>query len=278
MSEAGKLSQEAPAPRCWIGGIGLLGPGLAGWAASVPVLAGTARWQEAAPVVPPPALLGAAERRRASLAVRLALAVASEAVEGSGLAPEALDTVFASSNGDGAVVGAILDALATPGGDVSPTLFHNSVHNAAAGYWGIGAGSMRASVSLGCHDDTVPLGLLQAATAVAAWGHPVLFCAYDAPLTPPLDACRLTTLPFATAMLLLPAPQPGARATLALRHAEGQGGPEAAPRSPLRAALEEANPAARALPLLEALAARQAVRFAWPLLDGLRLEAELAPC
>lgn len=270
-------TRKAPALRCWIGGIGLLGPGLAGWAASEPILSGAAPWQEAAPVVPPPALLAAAERRRTSLAVRLALAAAAEAVEGSGFAPDALDTVFASSNGDGAVVGAILDALATPGGDVSPTLFHNSVHNAAAGYWGIGAGSMRPSVSLGCHDDTLPLGLLQAATQVAAWGRPVLFCAYDAPLTPPLDACRPTTVPFATAMLLLPEPRPGAHAALALRHGAEEA-PEAAPRGPLRAALEGANPAARALPLLEALAARRATQFAWPLLDGLHLQAELAPC
>jgi len=172
----------------------------------------------------------------------------------------------------------ILDALATPGGDVSPTLFHNSVHNAAAGYWGIGAGSMRPSVSLGCHDDTFPLGLLQAATEVAAWGRPVLFCAYDAPLNAPLDACRPTAVPFAVAMLLLPEGEPGARATLALRHLPEEPAAEACPRSGLRAALEAANPAARALPLLEALAARQPARLAWALLDGMGLEAELAPC
>ncbi|MXP64233.1 3-oxoacyl-ACP synthase [Roseomonas sp. M0104] len=271
--------ETAPPPvRCGIGGIGLLGPGLAGWAASEAVLAGMAPWQEAAPAVPPPAMLAPAERRRASLVVRLALAAAGEAVAGSGLAPEALDTVFASSNGDGAVVGAILDALATPGGDVSPTLFHNSVHNAAAGYWGIGAGSMRPSVSLGCHDDTFPLGLLQAATGVAAWGRPVLFCAYDAPLNPPLDACRPTAVPFALAMLLLPEGADGARATLGLRHRPEAPATEAAPRSALRTTLEEANPAARALPLLEALAARKPARLAWPLLDGMGLEAELSPC
>ncbi|MDJ0389539.1 beta-ketoacyl synthase chain length factor [Roseomonas sp. E05] len=275
---SGAPETAPPAVRCRIGGLGLLGPGLSGWAASEPVLAGAAPWQEAAPVVPPPALLAPAERRRASLVVRLALAAAGEAAAASGLAPGMLDTLFASSNGDGAVVGAILDALATPGGDVSPTLFHNSVHNAAAGYWGIGAGSMRPSVSLGCHDDTFPLGLLQAATQVAAWGRPVLFCAYDAPLTPPLEACRPTAVPFAAAMLLLPEAQSGARATLALRHRPAAPATEARPRSALRAALEEANPAARALPLLEALAARQPAHLAWALLDGMGLEAELAPC
>jgi len=266
------------AVRCGIGGLGLLGPGLPGWATSEPVLAGAAPWQEAPPTVPTPAMLAPAERRRASLVVRLALAATAEAIAESGFTPEMLDTVFASSNGDGAVVGAILDALATPGGDVSPTLFHNSVHNAAAGYWGIGAGSMRPSVSLGCHDDTFPLGLLQAATEVAAWGRPVLFCAYDAPLNAPLDACRPTAVPFAVAMLLLPEGEPGARATLALRHLPEEPAAEACPRSGLRAALEAANPAARALPLLEALAARQPARLAWALLDGMGLEAELAPC
>lgn len=264
--------------RCWVGGVAVLGPGLPGWAASEAALAGTAPWAAAEVVVPPPAMLPATERRRTSPAVRLALAVAAEAAGEEDAA--ALETVFASSNGDGAVVGAILETLTDPAGAISPTQFHNSVHNAAAGYWGIGTGSTSPSVSVGGHDNTVAAGLLQAAAAVSTRRRRVLFCAYDAPLPPPLAAVRRTTVPFAAAMVLLPGPDPAARATLELRfasggpHPDGTGPPAADPLD----ALEAENPAARALPLLRALAARRPpVTLRLPMFGDSCLEIEVSP-
>lgn len=260
--------------RCHIGGLALLGPGLPSWAEAEPVLAGRAPWQEAPPVVPPPALLAPTERRRTSLVVRLALAAAGAAVEAAGVPADSLETVFASSNGDGAVVGAILDSLAAPDGEVSPTQFHNSVHNAAAGYWGIGAHSTRPSISLGCHQDSVPIGLLQAAAQVAGRGVPVLFCAYDAPLAGPLGPLHQVDFPFAMACVLTPGPVAGTRGRLTLRH---HAGPAAETPSPWNA-LGTANPAARALPLLAALAAGQPATILQPLLDEGHVSIEVAPC
>ena len=188
-----------------IAGIAVQGPGLAGWAASVPVLAGAQPWTRTELAPPAPALLPATERRRTSPSVRLALATALEAVQASALAPESLASVFASSNGDGQVVGAILDALQEPQVTISPTQFHNSVHNAAAGYWGIAVGSSRPSVSLGGHDRVFATGLLHAAAQAVATREPVLFCAYDAPLPAPLSGKRRTDVPFACALVLAPA-------------------------------------------------------------------------
>jgi beta-ketoacyl synthase-like protein len=187
--------------------------------------------------------------------------------------------VFASSNGDGAVVGAILETLTDPLGAISPTQFHNSVHNAAAGYWGIGMGSTSPSVSVGGHDDTVAAGLLQAAAAASARRRRVLFCAYDAPLPQPLSAVRRTTVPFAAAVVLLPEPGASARAALALRFRPGAPPQPAASEAadPLDALAAE-NPAARALPLLRALAARRPAALRLPLLGDASLEIELAPC
>lgn len=259
---------------CHIGGLALLGPGLPGWAESEAVLAGRVSWQDAPVTVPPPAVLAPTERRRTSLVVRLALAAATAAVESAAVAPDTLETVFASSNGDGAVVGAILDSLAAPDGEVSPTQFHNSVHNAAAGYWGIGAHSTKPSISIGCHQDSFALGLLQAAAQVAGRGVPVLFCAYDAPLAGPLAPMHPTAFPFAMACVLTPEPTAATRAALTLRHLHG-----AAPATPSPwLALAEGNPAARSLPLLAALAARDAVTLVLPLLDDARLEIEVSPC
>ncbi|WP_338664977.1 beta-ketoacyl synthase chain length factor [Pararoseomonas sp. SCSIO 73927] len=249
--------------RCRIAGVGLLGPGLPGWEASRPVLTGEVPWEPGPVALPPPAALPATERRRTSASVRLALAAAAEAVAASGLPAGELETVFASSNGDGAVVGAILEALSGGDGAISPTQFHNSVHNAAAGYWGIAAGSMRPSVSLGGHDDSFPTGLLQAAAAVVARGVPVLFCAYDAPLPPPLHARRPTEAPFAAALVLVPDVQ-GVGTPLTVGFVEAA---EEGPAGPL-AALAAGNPAARAVPLLRALAAGRAARIGLPLADG----------
>jgi hypothetical protein len=254
---------------CHIGGLALLGPGLPGWALSQPVLLGEQPWQDAPVTVPPPAMLAPTERRRTSLVVRLALAAATEAAESSGMAADMLETVFASSNGDGAVVGAILETLATPGGDVSPTQFHNSVHNAAAGYWGIGAHSTRPSISIGCHRDSFPLGLLHAAARQV----PVLFCAYDAPLPNPLAALQPTGFPFAMACVVTPEPTAATHARLTLRYCVGEA-PVA--QSPWQA-LEDGNAAARALPLLAALAVRRPTQLTLPLLDGAWLEIEVTP-
>jgi hypothetical protein len=261
--------------RCWIGGLAVLGPGLPGWKASEATLAGNAPWTPTDCTVPPPAMLPPTERRRTSLAVRLALAAAAEAAAGEDAAT--LETVFASSNGDGAVVGAILETLTDPAGAISPTQFHNSVHNAAAGYWGIGMSSACPSISLGGHDDIVAAGLLQAAAAVSARRRRVLFCAYDAPLPPPLAAVRRTTIPFAAALVLLPEPGAPARAALDLRFRPDTTHAAAAPGDALDALAAE-NPAARALPLLRALAARRAAALRLPLLGDACLEIELAPC
>nr|WP_280842910.1 beta-ketoacyl synthase chain length factor [Pararoseomonas baculiformis] len=224
-------------------------------------MTGEAPWEPGPVALPPPAALPPTERRRTSAAVRLALAVAAEASAASGLAPESLETVFASSNGDGAVVGSILEALSTPGGAISPTQFHNSVHNAAAGYWGIAVGSMRPSVSLGGYDDSFPAGLLQAVAAVVARRVPVLFCCYDAPLTAPLDARRMTEGVFGVGFVLVPEDAPVA---LSVEMADRAEPASAGALGPLMAG----NPAARALPLLQALAAGRAERIGLPLLDG----------
>lgn len=257
-----------------IAGIGLLGPGLAGWAASVPVLVGAVP-HVSAPVVPPvPALLPATERRRTGPSVRLALAVAAEAVHASGLPPEELDTVFASSNGDGQVIVSILEALHAADGAISPTQFHNSVHNAAAGYWGIAAGSARPSISLGGHDFAFATGLMQAVAQVAAQRVPVLLVAHDVPLPPPLAALRPGEGAFAVALVLVP----GSGALGALNLMYSAEGAAAEPALPMAfEALRTGNPMARALPLLMALAARRAATLRFALPEAAALDVTVTP-
>ena len=259
-------------------GIGIWGPGLLGWTKSLPVLQGRQdpAFEEAMP--PPSALLSATERRRSGLSVRLALAVAQEASAMAGIPPGAVRSVFGTSNGDGPVVHAILETLAGPDRQVSPTQFHNSVHNAAAGYWSIGAGSQMPALCLGCHDATFAAALLKAAAEGQAEDSPVLLCVYDAPMPEPLGRVRPTDGAFGAALVLSPQRSGDSLARISVRYkAEPVEAGAWEPRVPGLRRLAAGNPAARALPLLEALARSEPDAMQAELLDG-RIEIEVEPC
>jgi hypothetical protein len=253
------------------------------------VLAGEIGREIGRPVQPPaPAILSPTERRRASLVVRLALAVAGEAAAMSAIPPQDLRAVFGSSNGDGAVLHAILESLTRGDGQVSPTQFHNSVHNAAAGYWTIGTGSRLPATCIGCHDFTAGTALLAAAVEVEAERAPVLLCVYDAPMPPPLDQVRSTAEAFAAALVLAPPGRGMASLRLGLVPGDAQGdapgdgpgdGPGDAPRDAPRdaSAAPGCNPAALLLPLLQRLAGAGYGAVRLPLLDA-ALEITVEPC
>jgi hypothetical protein len=263
-----------------VGAIALLGPGLDGWSASRQVLAGAASYVATPPQLPAPTSLPPAERRRTTPTIRLAMAAAEATLAAAApLDPSGLASVFASANGDGTVIDAILATLATPQRAVSPTQFHNSVHNSPAAYWAIGHGSNGPSASLGCWDASFAAGLLQAAAKVQARREPVLFCAYDAAFPPPLDAVRPTSLPFATAMILTPNPEAYSEARISIRFAVG-GCDEAlaAPRLASLQPLRQANAAAHALRLLETVARREADSIQLAYLDDSHLVVEVTPC
>ncbi len=245
---------------CSVRGVGLLGPGLPGWQDSRPILAGTQSWTRSPMVFPAPAILPPTERRRAGPIIRLALTVAAEAVAASGLDPASLRAVFASGNGDGATIGTVLDAITRPDGFVSPTLFHNSVHNAAAGYWSIGVGSMRPASCLGCHDGSFAGALMKAMAECRAEAEPVLLVVYDVPFPSPLDVVRPTGDAFGMALVLAPTGG-GPRLT-----ADWRDFPTATTRPRLDSLA--ANPAAHSLALLELLARGEPGQIAASLLDG----------
>src|SRR5688572_11787766 len=175
--------------RAFVEGIGLVGPGLNGWQAIRATLAG-GPYHPAPTSVVASALLPATERRRAGMPVKLALAVGIEAIESAGRDAASLPTVFTSSSGDCDNVHAMCESLATPERQVSPTRFHNSVHNAAAGYWSIATQCRAPSTSLCCHDASFGAGLLDAASQVAIERRAVVLIAYDHPYPAPLGNAR----------------------------------------------------------------------------------------
>lgn len=263
--------------RVYVHGVGLRGPGLAGWPASRPILSGQAPWEAEPAPRPSGAMLPATERRRSTPTIRLAMDAAQEALAQSGLAADGLATVFACSGGDMEVVQALCEGLAAPAREVSPTRFHNSVHNAPAGYWSIATGARLPSTSLSCYDDSFGAGLLEAATQAAVDGWPVLLAAYEVPAPFPLYAARPVQGVFGTALVLCAAPA-GALAVLDLGLVPDAGLACSRMANDALEALRQANPAARALPLLAALAAPCAAELLLAHHQENRLRIRVTPC
>jgi hypothetical protein len=259
----------------YIGGVGILGPGLNGWQQAAAVLSGRLPYVTAPTALPVPAMLPPAERRRTGRVVKLALAVAWEAVSSAGTDAAQLPSVFSSSGSDGHICHEICQALALATREVSPTRFSNSVHNVAAGYWSIATNSMAASNVLCAFDASCVAGLLDAMTQVTVDGHPVLFVAYDTEYPPPLQEKRPIPDALGIAMILTPDRSCGSLARIEVALTE-----QAADKlaDPELEALRNAIPAARALPLLRVLATGAAARVVLDYLDVSRAAVQVEPC
>lgn len=258
--------------KCVIQGVSVLAPGLEGWEQTAAVLRGEQSWHHVPLGKLTPALLPPNERRRTTQLIKLALQTAEAAQQQSGIDADALACVFASSDGDTFIVDKLCDALSLPDRPVSPTQFHNSVHNAAAGYWAIASGAKRFSTSISAGSASFAAGLLEAMSYVASEGEPVLLVAYDIALPEALDAFGINHEHFAVALVLAPEGESGV-ATLSLADS-------AAPTELTEEldALRRANPAGESLPLLQALATGQHTNVAVVYLDGNSLNLAVAPC
>lgn len=168
-----------------IAGIGFWAPGLPDWASARSFVAdGTL--PDAAPAKPSPQLLAPNERRRAPGSVAVALEVAQAACRDAGHDPATLPSVFASTHGDLAITDYMCATLAQDPTAISPTKFHNSVHNAAAGYWTIGNGCTEATTAISAYDATFAQGLVEAMMQLDAGAEAVLLAAYDTESAGPL--------------------------------------------------------------------------------------------
>jgi hypothetical protein len=259
----------------FIEGVGVLAPGLESWPAAAEALAGRTAYAPAPTVLPAPALLPPAERRRASRLVKAALGVGLEAVNHAGADAATLATVFCSSSGDGHNCHAICETLASDDRAVSPTRFHNSVHNAAAGYWGIATGAMAPSQVLCAYDAGFAAGLLEGAVQVTTAQTPVLLVVYDAEYPEPIFSKR--PVPDAGGVALLLAPVRGPKSLAAAKVSLG----DTPPMHMADAALEKLRtdiPALRALPLLQLIAQARPGAVVLEYLAPLSLQVEVAPC
>jgi Beta-ketoacyl synthase, N-terminal domain len=236
----------------FIGGIGFFGGGLSGWEALRARLGGSAPDREPAPNRPAPQILAPTERRRAPDSVLLALEVASQACAMAGVDPKELPSVFVSSQGDLAINDYMCATLASEPKQLSPTRFHNSVHNAAAGYWTIATGCMQSSSALCGGQFSFGLGLLEASVQAICEARPVLLVAYDVAPHGPLGDVSLSHGPLAVALVLAPGPTGSGWPALRLTVRNTADG-TLPPNNPVLQAMYTLNPIAQCLSVLQAL-------------------------
>ncbi len=259
----------------YIEGIGLLGAGLTDWPTAQSVLTGQQAYQPSRTVLPAPTLLPPAERRRSSAIVKLTLATGLEAVAAAGLDAATLPCVFSASGGDGENCHAICDMLASDDRAISPTRFHNSVHNAAAGYWGIATGAMTNASVLCAFDASFGAGLLETLTQVVVDDARTLLLACDTQYPEPLHRARPITDSFGIALVL--APERSARSLAQISVSLTTDSAAALDDAALES-LRLGIPAARGLPLLRAIALRQDGRVVLDYLDTQRLAVAVTLC
>jgi hypothetical protein len=235
--------------RIYVEGMGLWSPQLGDFDALRTLLDGGSP--------PPPAARPAAarmppnERRRAPESVLLAVEVAGQAVAMSGRDASSLACVFSSSYGEQSITDYMCATLAHSPTELSPTRFHNSVHNAPVGYWTIAVGCHEPSTAVCADRASFGAGLLEAASQVLAEQRPVLLVCVDTAGSGPLGQVIGGEQPFACALVLAPAAGAATRVRLDIRLNAGGAQTELAPRL---IDWRAGNASAEALPLLAMLA------------------------
>lgn len=258
----------------FIRSIGVISAALPSWNRAAAILRG-----EDSPCTEPllslkPELLKANERRRTTNTIKLALRAAQDLALNHPLDGD-INTVFASSEGDLDIVDGICRALTMPDKPVSPTQFHNSVHNAPAGYWSIATGCRGASISIGGLNGSFASGLLESATQTSVSGSPTLLVSYDWPAPAAMSSCFDRVTPFAVALLL----SPEKKEAIAQIQVNTQPSGSLSTLSDERLEqLRKESPAARCLPLLHALACGSGKQILLPYLPALHLSVEVEPC
>lgn len=220
---------------------------------------------------PQPTLLAPTERRRAPDTVALALEVASRACEAAGRSPADVPAVFASTHGDTAISDYMCATLASTPTLISPVKFHNSVHNAAAGYWSIGTHSFAPYTAVSAYVHTFGAGLLECATQALCSGNPHLYVAFDIEAKGPLGTQAASRGLLAVGLVLNPSPSGnGTQIELALSDSRAV----SRACSPAAALLAD-NALAPCVPFMEALANETPATVVLSLGDSARLQVRL---
>jgi hypothetical protein len=179
--------------------IGIWGPSFPDWHSFTNGI-NTGDWQESSPLKPE--LIPPRERRRAPQSVKMAVEVLDQACHNAGVDPAGAAVVFSSALGDMAITDYMCRILSSSPRLVSPTKFHNSVHNATTGYWSIASHSHAPTNAISAHAYTAPMAFLEAACQAAEDDMPVLLVTQEMAAPEALRVACPSDEPFSMAMLL----------------------------------------------------------------------------
>ncbi len=227
-------------------GVGVCAPGLADWNSLMAAFSGAELDTDQA--ANHGTLLSARDRRRAPSTVKLTFSAAEQACVMAGIAPDEPIAIFSTSMGDMAISDYMCQVLAESPQQLSPTRFHNSVHNAASGYWSIGVGAKGDITALCGGVDSATVGLIDALSRIGGTTKPVLVVIYDDIAVGPMRELFPANYPFCAALLLSRPTTAAALMKLRASPVRRQDSTVAMP--PALAQRIEDNPAARLLPLL----------------------------
>ena len=188
-----------------IAGVGAWGTGFTSWEQLQLLLRGEKLESDLSTSKgPKPSLIPANERRRAPLTARLAVETSHQAVLAAGVDMQTLSCVFGSGYGDTAVTDYMCRVLNTEDKQLSPTKFHNSVHNAPAGYWTISTGCCQPANSIAALEYTAGMTLIEAVSQCYSEQQPVLLTLFDVPVASTLMELFSCDSIFGVSMVLAP--------------------------------------------------------------------------
>lgn len=182
-----------------IAGLGIWSPFFSDWPAFCNGIH-NGDWQTDVPLQP--GLIPPRERRRAPQSVKMALEVMDQACSMALVDPVDVATVFSSAMGDMQITDYLCRVLAETPALVSPTRFHNSVHNAATGYWSIARKTHAPTNAVSALSYTAPMAFLEAAVQAAEEGLPVLLVSQEMAAPKALHLACPSDYPISMALLL----------------------------------------------------------------------------
>ncbi|MDA1076509.1 MAG: beta-ketoacyl synthase chain length factor [Proteobacteria bacterium] len=168
-------------------GAGVWARGLTCYADLVDLIGSDKSLQNADFTTPAPASIPSRERRRAGLMISMAVEVAHQACDHAAVMKAEIPSVFTSAMCDTQITDYMGRKLAGAEKLLSPTRFHNSVHNAASGYWSISAENRASSSYIGASSHSVGAALLDVISLVNDVHEPALLVGYDLATEPPFD-------------------------------------------------------------------------------------------
>lgn len=182
--------------------IGIASRFINGWIQAQAILTGTEKVDLESNVKFKTTILKPNEARRTSETIKMVLQTCEESMTQSSFDAQQLYSVFVSSDGDPNILQSICSELASEDKFVSPTQFHNSVHNAPAGYWTIGQQSMKGANSLACGESSISGGLLEVQSLLETSEEQVLLTCFDLQSPQPLSSARKIAYSMANSFIL----------------------------------------------------------------------------